>query len=123
MKILFQPIFIAALLALAFFSPVSLAETPRFFTELSDIPLMPGLYELTDKAMVFDKPEGRIVESAAVSETENAIQIRAFYNSALPQLGWVRQGDDSYIRGDEVLRLGTDSGPVLTVLKITVFPR
>ena len=123
MKTLYPPIRMLAFLALALFSTVSLAETPRFFTELSDIPLMPGLYELTDKTTVFDKPEGRIVESSAVSETENASKIRAFYNSALPQLGWVRQGEDTYIRGEEVLRLGTDSGPVLTVLKITVFPR
>jgi hypothetical protein len=109
-------------MALVLFSVAAMAGEPRFFTELSDIPLMPGLYELTGKTVVFDKPEGRIVESSAVSETENANQIKGFYDSVLPQLGWVRQGD-SYVRRDETLRLSLDSGPALTVLKITVFPR
>ncbi len=100
----------------------AMAEESRFFSELNDVPLMPGLYELTEKTVVFDKPEGRIVESFAVSEAENASQIKGFYDSILPQLGWVRQGD-SYSRGEEILRLSVDSGPALNVLKITVSPR
>jgi hypothetical protein len=120
-------LFFAALRRMVFMtlvlsSAAAMAGESRFFTELSDIPLMPGLYELTGKTVVFDKPEGRIVESSAVSETENANQIKGFYDSILPPLGWVRQGD-SYVRRDETLRLSLDSGPAFTVLKITVFPR
>lgn len=103
-------------------SGASLAGEVRFFSELSDIPLMPGLYELTEKTVIFDKPEGRIVESSAVSETENTINIKEFYDSSLPQLGWIRQGD-SYVRGDEILNLAVGAESGVSVLKITVSPR
>jgi hypothetical protein len=104
-----------------------LAEDPRFFSELSDIPLMPGLFELTDETVVFDKPEGRIVETAAASETENMNKIKAFYDSALPQLGWARAplaaGAGDYIRQDEALSLRVESRGGLNVLKLMVSPR
>lgn len=103
------------------------AEEPRFFSELSDIPLMPGLFELAEDAVVFDKPEGRIVESAAVSETENMNEIREFYDSALPQLGWVRvpapEGAAAYIRQDEALRLRLETRQGVNVVKLMVSPR
>lgn len=103
------------------------AEEPRFFSELNDIPLMPGLYELADEAMVFDKPEGRIVTSAAASETENINEIKAFYDSALPQLGWVRQeganGALAYARQGETLTLRVEQENAVNTLKLMVSPR
>ena len=111
-----------AFMILVLASTAAMAGESRFFSELNDIPLMPGLYELIEKTIVFDKPEGRIVESSAVSETENANKIKEFYDSILPQLGWAPQGD-SYIRQDEILRLSVDSGSSVSVLKITVSPR
>src|SRR5690554_5350063 len=32
---------------------------PQFFTALQDVPLMPGLHEVPEMTVVFDKPEGR----------------------------------------------------------------
>lgn len=114
------------MLFLVFSSPAG-AEEPRFFSELSDIPLMPGLFELADDTVVFDKPEGRIVESSAASETENINQIKAFYDSALPQLGWVRvsgpEGEPSYIRQDEALRLRLETKQGVNIVKLMVSPR
>lgn len=103
------------------------AEEPRFFSELNDIPLMPGLYELTEDAMVFDKPEGRIVTSAAASETENINEIKAFYDSVLPQLGWVRQGvvdgAQAYVRQGETLTLRVARENAVNTLKLMVSPQ
>ncbi len=103
------------------------AQEPRFFSELNDIPLMPGLYELAEDTVVFDKPEGRIIESAAASETETINKIKAFYDSALPQLGWVRvaapDGGAAYIRQDEALRLRLETREGVNVVKLMVSPR
>lgn len=110
------------------FSLPAAAENSRFLSALSDIPLMPGLYELAEETVIFDKPEGRIVESSAASETKNINEIKDFYDSALPQLGWTRgtpslEGDLVYFRQDETLRLriGVRSG--VNVIEFMVFPR
>ena len=100
-----------------------LAEEPRFFSQLTDIPVMPGLYELADQAVVFDKPEGRIVTVMAVSETENVNDINAFYNTALPQLGWTRVRDGVFARQDETLLVGVEAENALSVVKLMVSPR
>lgn len=103
------------------------AQEPRFFSELNDIPLMPGLYELAEDTVVFDKPEGRIIESAAASETETINKINEFYDSALPQLGWIRvaapDGGAAYIRQDEALRLRLETREGVNVVKLMVSPR
>lgn len=118
---------IIALAVVIMVSLPAMAEEPRFFSELNDIPLMPGLYELAGDTVVFDKPEGRIVESSAVTETENVNKIKAFYDSALPQLGWERvaspDGDSAFIRQDEALRLRLESREGVNVVKLMVSPR
>ncbi|MFN3700476.1 MAG: hypothetical protein ACK4VI_03025 [Alphaproteobacteria bacterium] len=64
-----------------------------FFSALQDVPVMEGMQELPDYTLVFDKPEGRIIETLAVYNTDSTADsetIRAFYQSALPQFGWHR---------------------------------
>ena len=71
----------------------ALADAPApqkqaYFTVLSDIPLMPGMVEVADQSFIFDKAEGRVVETVgflSVSDTERTIK---FYETALAQLGW-----------------------------------
>lgn len=99
-----------------------LAAESRFFSEMNDVPIMAGLYELPDETVVFDKAEGRIVESAAASETENANQIKGFYDATLPQLGWQRLGPESYARDGEKLTLRLESRGNVQVLRLTLTP-
>lgn len=88
------------------------AAESRFFSQLSDIPLMPGMVELVKDSVVFDKPEGRIVEASAATQVENQSQINAFYNSTLPQLGWVSEGEkggiQSFLRQNEALTFSVE---------------
>ena len=98
------------------------AGDSRFFSELNDIPLMPGLYELEQETAVFDKPEGRIVESAAASETQTPSKIKGFYESTLPQLGWVRSGPDSFVRDGEKLTLTVQPRGNIQVLHFSLRP-
>lgn len=111
------------LAVLAFMGPASaFAEESKFFSTLSDIPLMPGLYEVTRDSVSFDKAEGRIVETAAASETLSAGQIRTFYASALPQLGWSASGQDAYLKDGEKLTLRLESKGTLNVVHLSLSP-
>ena len=68
--------------------PAALAAQPLvFLSVIDDVPLMAGLREVPDSAVVFDKPEGRIVEVQAAGALEVAA-VASFYRQSLPQFGW-----------------------------------
>ncbi len=68
--------------------PAALVAQPLIFLSvIDDVPLMAGLREVPDAAVVFDKPEGRIVEVQAAGTLEVA-EVASFYRQALPQFGW-----------------------------------
>lgn len=52
-----------------------------------DLPLLKGLSENNDAAMLFDSPDGRIINAQAAGEI-SAIQIFEYYKVVLPSLGW-----------------------------------
>jgi hypothetical protein len=91
-----------ALLAAA---PAGAAE---FVAGTEDVPLMPGLVAQAG-AVVFDKPEGRIVEAEARGKLDRA-KVREFYNATLPQLGWSVLGPNAWWRENEVLRIDYRGG-------------
>jgi len=97
------------------------AET-GFVADIADLPLMPGLSEVPDAGVTFDKASGRIVEAFAHGAVA-ATAVRRFYRGTLPQLGWDRLGRDAYAREGERLTLdylGEDGD--LTV-RYTLAPR
>jgi hypothetical protein len=70
-------------------------EGKEFIAGIEDLPVMPGLAEIADAGLIFDKPSGRIVEAYAQGEVgEQAVL--DFYQETLPQLGWLsrRRGVD-----------------------------
>ena len=74
-----------------------------------DVPLMPGLAALRGADLVFDKPQGRIVEAAAQGKVRRA-DVLAFYGQSLPALGWVAAGTQRFEREGEKLRIGFAGG-------------
>ncbi|MBT3397120.1 MAG: hypothetical protein HOB82_04470 [Alphaproteobacteria bacterium] len=92
-----------------------------FFATVADLPLMPGLAEQQDTALVFDNPGGRIVEVTAVGSL-TAEAISAFYGETLPQLGWTGVADDQFEREGEVLRLVFTQVTGPTVVLFTIAP-
>ena len=80
-----------------------------FVPGVDDLPLMAGLEADPEATMVFDKPDGRIVEAAA-SGAVSPDAVIAFYATTLPQLGWLREGPTRYTREGEVLRLTIEPG-------------
>ncbi len=94
---LFRPMILIVVLMIA--AP---AWADGFLSGSDDVPLAPGLTEITGSGLVFDTPQGRIVEAYAQGPVASAA-VLGFYAQALPQLGWTRQSDGRYRRDDEIL--------------------
>lgn len=102
-----------------------LPDETRFFTVLSDVPVMPGMNEVPGRDMDFDKPEGRIAESTAIAQKPDidGAQVRDFYDRSLPQLGWVKTGPGLFIRQAEQMSVQTSVEQARTRVRLTVSPR
>ena len=90
---------------------VSSVAAGDFFDRFSDLPLMPGLTERPESAVVFDHATGRVATAVASGPVEPAA-IRRFYRRTLPPLGWVPEcaatrcpPPDRYDRDGESLEL------------------
>jgi hypothetical protein len=94
-----------------------------FLKTMTDIPLMKGMIEVENDSIVFDKPSGRIVESAAKTRELNKEDIMEFYSRALPQLGWQKTGEGCYIRDGEKLNISVIAGPQNSTVRFMVTPR
>ena len=84
------------------------ADDAGFVGGFDDLPLADGLVEIGGAGVVFDTPEGRIVERYA-NGNANAEAVADFYTATLPALGW---------RPLAPLVFGRDA----EALTITVFP-
>jgi hypothetical protein len=93
----------AVLLLLGLLAAVP-AHADAFVAGTEDLPLMPGLVPVRDSGLVFDKPQGRIVEAQAAGKVTRAA-VRRFYEATLPQLGWAAEGPRSWRREGERLRI------------------
>jgi hypothetical protein len=86
------------------------AVSGAFVEGIDDLPLMPGLVSVADQSLVFDKPDGRIVQAVAAGRVQ-ASAVRSFYADTAPQLGWKSAGEGRFTRDGESLRIELiDSG-------------
>lgn len=117
---LFAALFV--LLPLAAAATSGLAQEPAAFVKgLDDVPLMPGLRELPQDGVVFDKPGGRIVEAYAEGEAA-APEVLLFYRETLPQLGWRLLGARVYSREGERLEIDVVKGEALQTVRFHLSP-
>jgi hypothetical protein len=107
-----------AMAALLWLGTALAADT--FVPGIDDLPLMPGLVAEED-ALVFDKPDGRIVQAVAHGGPD-ARAIRDFYDATLPQLGWRRVAAGRYAREGEALDLQLEGGAGRTTVHFTLSP-
>lgn len=75
----------------------------KFVAGFEDLPLMPGLSQMTGTSVLFDTPQGRIVQASAVGDVSR-LELLQFYVETLPQLGWTRVGEEEFRREGEQLR-------------------
>lgn len=77
-----------------------------FFRSADDLPLMAGLQEREDDSVLFDQPDGRVVDVLAWAPPSlTAARIAGFYRETLPQLGWRMTDENHYVREGEKLAL------------------
>lgn len=111
--------FVFALMALLV-APMA-ANAESFLSAAPDIPLADGLVEVPDGVLVFDKPQGRIVQlTAARQGTATGAQTDAiadFYRATLPNLGWAFSAESesvlTFTGQAEILRLTFTSDLVI----------
>jgi len=97
------------------------STVPGFFITVSDLPMMAGMAELTDEALFYDKPGGRIVEVAARGKARRSEAV-AFYAGTLPQLGW-SAGSDGYERDGERLRISYQQAGDQLIVRLSINPK
>lgn len=114
-----KSLFLAIML---FFASPSAQAADAYFEALYDVPIMKGLEEVKEQAMLFDKPGGRIASVVAVSKTVGAGEIQSFYDAALPQLGWKKTSENQYVREEDRLVLELIRRPPVTVVHFTLSP-
>ena len=76
---------------------------------IEGVPLMPGLAEDAELTVIFDKPEGRIIDATAAGNVDLAAA-HAYYRDALAETGWtplLQKVVDGIlvVRGREVLHV------------------
>ena len=98
------------------------AADQLFFSKMPDVPIMRGLTEIEAQAFVFDKPEGRIVESVALVSFAKPDDVIDFYHQSLPQLGWRERTPLRYERGGEMLEMEFETHENEKVFKIMIRP-
>lgn len=98
------------------------ARAEEFLSTAADVPLMPGLSEVRDVGVIFDKPGGRIVEAYAVGPVASA-GVEQFYGETLPQLGWQRTGRLRFEREEERLEIGFGGQDGSLTVRFDITPR
>lgn len=75
-----------------------------FVYGFEDLPLMEPLSQVAGSSVLFDTPQGRIVQATATGPVDRDSVLR-FYRTTLPQLGWTMMGDAEFRREGEILKL------------------
>ena len=95
--------------------------TTSYIAGIDDLPLMPGLAQVPEAGVVFDKPSGRIVEAYAEGAVARA-EVAAFYAATLPQLGWRARQSNVFLREGERLSLIFLGGDGELIVRFTLEP-
>jgi hypothetical protein len=114
--------FLAAAVGLVTVPGGAVAQDTAYLADVDDLPLAPGLTEDPAARVVFDKPEGRIVEAAA-SGPVAAAAVSAFYADTLPALGWVPAGPGAWTRARERLEIRVDAAATPLIARFSIAPR
>jgi len=83
---------------------ISMSLSGQFFEALYDVPVLLDLEEITEEAVMFDKPSGRIAQVSARTYLSQAKILNA-YKATLPELGWKQTSESKYVREKEILSI------------------
>jgi len=89
---------------------------------IEDLPLMQGMVEKPDDAVIFDAPDGRIVETIAEISASSA-DVKKFYAESLPPLGWSAVSDQDFTRDTEILKLSVEQEKGVSYVRFSLSPK
>ena len=98
------------------------AYAQAFLPGVEDIPIMEGLRPIDGAGHIFDSPTGRLVKSYLFG-TVSRRKVDEFYSEALPALGWLPTGSNTYTRDSEFLMLEKIVGDDGLTVTISISPR
>lgn len=83
------------------------AKAGDFIPYLDSVPLMDGFTASADNALIFDKPEGRVIEIDLWCEAAcpNDAAITHYYADALGMLGWIKADSGEFIKNNERIQI------------------
>lgn len=102
---------------------VSAYADQLYLSYLPDVPLMNGMAELPEQSLVFDKAEGRVIETAVFASVTNEPDVMAFYNKTLPSLGWQTLSSDRFLRNGEQLIVKCEKVSGGTIVRFSLSPK
>jgi hypothetical protein len=87
-----------------------------------DMPVYYGFMAQEEKAVSYDTTDGRILDAEFYSKVVSADDVRKFYNTTLPELGWSMREYQIYERDGEILKLSVLEKGGKTILKFNIRP-
>ena len=93
-----------------------------FIYGLDDIPVYKNMRYVENSNVLFDKIDGRFVSSEMVGKYEIK-EIKIFYNSVLPNLGWKKVKENVFERGTEFLEIKLESTGSLSSAQFSIYPK
>lgn len=94
----------------------------QYVNGTEDLPVYYGFKESADSNISYDSIDGRIVDASFSSDAAQAGDVRKFYETVLPQLGWAKQEYQLYKREGELLRINIIKRDDEVLLKIAIRP-
>lgn len=113
--------FLTAVVLAVYLSPAAAWSAETFVYGFEDLPLMRGLSQVAGNSVLFDTPQGRIVQASATGALTQAAVLK-FYAETLPQLGWTRVAEDEFQREGEMLKLEFDNAAPELEVRFLVEP-
>ena len=77
---------------------------------------------MEDSNVLFDKIDGRFVSSEMIGNY-NVNDIKEFYISVLPNLGWEKIDENLFERGSEYLEIRLKSFNSISKIKFSIYPK
>lgn len=93
-----------------------------FVAGVTDLPLMPGLLEVREATLVFDKLDGRLVRAVATG-IATVPAVWRFYEETLPQLGWRRLAKGRFSRDGERLAIEVEKNDSKLTVRFAIAPQ
>jgi len=89
---------------------------------IEDMPIYYGFEEKTGSAISYDTTNGRIINAEYYSKTADIENVRLFYKTTLPQLGWYMRKPKIYVRDGETLQLDIGNNNGSSSIKFSIRP-